>query len=83
MQFIPAHPPLLQPLCVLPRLVLPPKLCTNVVMPPGPAHLHASVVVLVVSATVRQSYLPVVMLVHCILPFLDSFELLYTTRALY
>ena len=50
-------------------------------MPPGPIHLHASAVVPVVFAAVRERYLPVVMGVCCILPFLDSFEVLCTTRA--
>ena len=76
-QFIPALPPLFQPLYV------PPVLCANVVMPPGPTtHIHSPVAP-VCSAAVRSSYLPIVLVVRCILPFLDAFEVLYTTRSLY
>ena len=74
-QFIPAHPPLLQPLCVPPvfRPVLPPTLRTNVVMPPGLSiHIYASAVMPVASVVFRESYLPVVMVVRCIIRSLQT-----------
>ena len=83
-QFVPALPQLFQPLCVSPALrpILPPALCASVVMPISGPSTYPSPVAPVLSAAVR-SYFPVVFLVHYVLPFLDSFEILYTTRSMY